>query len=242
MSHADNDWGILIFTTSKFLHVLRQSSAIYLDGTFRTTPLPYAQFVTVHGLLNGYIIPLAFCLLTGKTVGQYRQVLQHLKREVRRTTRRALRPKRVVLDFEASLLTAVETEFPHARISACYFHFNQSLWRHVQELGLAAEYRRNRRLKTSVRMIMAIGFLPLALVRLNFQTYRGTRRIRRLIRRLPAFGDWLDYVEQTYVSRTARFPPAVWNVYDRDIDTRTNNHVEGTYARLTDQAIKPYHC
>jgi hypothetical protein len=42
LDHADNDWGILIFTTLKFLRALHQSSAIYLDGTFRTTPPPYA--------------------------------------------------------------------------------------------------------------------------------------------------------------------------------------------------------
>jgi len=40
---------------------------LYIDGTFKTAPHPYKQLVTVHGLYQGFVIPLTFCLLTGKT-------------------------------------------------------------------------------------------------------------------------------------------------------------------------------
>lgn len=228
LSHLDNDWGIAIFTTSKMLRVLQQCRRVFIDGTFRTAPHPYTQFVTIHGDLNGFVVPLVFCLTTGKTIGQYRQILQHVKQEVRRVTRRRFKPSRMVLDFEQSLMMAVETELPACRLSGCYFHFTQSLWRNLQQLGLAHAYMHDRRLQRTVRKLMAIGFLPVLLVRQNFQLLRRSRRTRRLERRYPHLVDWLDYVETNYMNSNSLFRPAVWNVYDRDIDTRTNNHVEGS--------------
>jgi len=138
--------------------------------------------------------------MTGKTVGQYRQILQHLQNEVRRVTRHQLMPRRIVVDFEQALMIAIETEFPTSALSGCYFHFTQSLWRHVQNLGLASHYRRDRRLQKAIRKVMAIGFLPVLLVRQNFTLLRNSRTVQRLIRRYPSLDDWLQY--RTWRQRT----------------------------------------
>jgi hypothetical protein len=69
----------------------------------------------------------------------------------------------VISDYEQSLIAAVETELPNARISSCFFHFGQNLWRRVQSLGLARDYRQNRRLKKAIRKVIAVGYLPMAL-------------------------------------------------------------------------------
>jgi len=45
------------------------------------------------------------------------------------------------------------------------------------------------------------------------------------------FEDWLQYVERTYVNPNSVFPPPLWNVYRRDVNSRTNNYVEGVYCR-----------
>ena len=229
LSHLDNNWGIAVFTTSKLLKILQQSSCVFIDGTFRTTPHPYAQFVSVHGLYQGFVIPLVFCLMTGKTIGQYRQVLRHLKREVLRVTGRQWLPDRMVLDFEQALMTAVDTELPACRLNGCYFHFTQSLWRKLQQLGLTRPYRRDRHLRDIVRKVMAIGFLPLLLVQQNFTILRLSQRVHRLELLYPALFDWLEYVQTTYVNQNSLFLPRVWNVYGRDMNTRANNHVEGMY-------------
>ena len=64
--HRDNDWGILMFGTARTLSVVRRCQCLFIDGTFRTAPRPYEQLVTVHGLYNGFVIPVVFCLMTGK--------------------------------------------------------------------------------------------------------------------------------------------------------------------------------
>ena len=224
----DNNWGIAVFTTSKMLTAMQKSTCFYLDGTFRTAPLPYMQLLTIHCRYQGFVVPVAFCLLTGKTIGQYnRQVLQHLKRTVRRRTGHRLHPSEAVLDFEYSLMLAIQTEFPTCRLSGCYFHFQQSLWRHLQHLGLSRDYRRNRKLQKVVRLVMSIGFLPVIVVRQNFRVLHGSRRMRQLVLRFPELDDWLDYVHATYIAPNALFPTATWKVYERSLDTRTDNHLEG---------------
>jgi len=132
-----------------------------------------------------------------------------------------------VLDFERALLTALEMEFPTAALSGCYFHLNQSLWRHVQELGLATPYHRDYHLQNAVQKIMAIGFLPVPLVWQNFLMFHNGRFIRRMVRRYPPLDDWLEYDVTTYIINNARFPPPMRNVFKRTTDTRTNNHLEG---------------
>lgn len=229
----DNSWGLALFSSKRMLTVLQKAKCIYMDGTFRTAPRPYMQIVTVHGLYHRWVIPLAFCLLTGKTVGQYRQFLMALKTAVLRLTRQQLNPEKVVMDFEHSMMIAVETELPQAQVAGCYFHFTQSLWRQVQEFHLASEYRRHNSLQKTIQKVMAIAFLPVILVRQNFMTMRSSRQVRHLVRMLPQLDNWLDYVYQTYIQRNALFPPPVWNVYKRKVYNRTNNHVEGIQFLMT---------
>jgi MULE transposase domain len=223
--HSDNQWGVQVFATEENLKVLRKCKELYVDGTFRSTPPPFKQFVTIHGKYHGRLLCLASCLLAGKQIGQYRQFFQCLKREVRRITHRRLKPTRVVCDFEQAIILAIETEFTGAKVSGCYFHFCQSLYRKISSIGLATPYRRDQRLGEAIRKCFAVGYLPLAVVRQTFLQFRGSRSIRRLTARYPDLDVFLNYVSSTYF--TGPYPPLMWNVYTRDSSNRTNNHVEG---------------
>ena len=117
-----------------------------MDATFRTAPMPYEQMFTVLGDYSGHVVPLITALMTNHTVGYYRQVFQRIKHSVRRITRQQWEPESVVVGFEQALITTLETETPHTHLEGCYFHFNQSLWRYIQEVGLAHGYRNDERL------------------------------------------------------------------------------------------------
>jgi hypothetical protein len=132
-----------------------------------------------------------------------------------------------VCDFEQALQSAVETKLQNTKICSCYFHFCQSLWRRFSDLGLSTPYGRNRRLKKCIRKFMALAHLPVPLVQLNFGLMSTARSTRRLINRYPALFDFIRYLENNYIF--GQYTVQRWNVYDRDIDTRTNNHVEGLY-------------
>lgn len=102
--------------------------------------------------------------------------------------------------------------------------------------------RLGRRLRDAIQLVMALGFLPTAVVRQTLHQFMTTNRVTRLIRTLPGFGTWLTYVRQIYVNQGATFPVAIWNVFDRTIDTRTNNTVERLlqFLLVTSQVLQVY--
>ena len=107
----------------------------------------YTKFVTVHGLYLNRVFTLVMCLLTGKTVGQYRQVIQHLKQRVRHVIGHRWRSDMAICNFEQGLTLSIETELPDTMIKAYYFHFCQNLWWKIQKVGLARTYLQRRRLR-----------------------------------------------------------------------------------------------
>ena len=134
-------------------------------------------FFTMHGKYRNRVILFASCLTTGKNIGQYKQILQTLKRRIRQETGHGWRPTRVIFDYEQSLIAAVQTELPNSQVSGCYFHITKALWRHIQTLGMSVSQRQHARLRNCIRKVMAIGYLPLLLVRQNFNILRNWMHI-----------------------------------------------------------------
>ena len=161
-----------------------------------------------------------------------------LEKNFRHLTHHHWCPCIIVCDFEIALWGAVQMEFPAAALSGCYFHWTQSLWRKVQDLGLAGQYRQNRQLRKLVRKAMALGFLPLALVRISFQQLLHSQNTQRLIQTYPELQEFLvTYLQNRYILANAQFPPADWNVFNRDMDQRTNNSVECKYALISTKSL-----
>ena len=188
----------LFFVTQRNLCALDQCQQLYMDATFRTAPRPYEQVFTIlasiatsHHTYDKY-----------GAIGHYRQVLQVLQRKIRCATGSEWEPEAIVCDFEQALITAIQTELPNTRIEGCYFHFNQSLWCHVKELGLTWAFRNHKRVKKLIRKVMSIVFLPTAIVRNNFALLRTENRTQRLFRRYPGLVEFFNYVYNNYIMET----------------------------------------
>ena len=52
----------------------------------------------------------------------------------------------------------------------------------------------------------------------------ASRRALRLGTRHPGIREFIAYFYDNYINGS--YPPRMWNVYNRDMDTRSNNHVE----------------
>ena len=63
---------------------------------------------------------------------------------------------------------------------------------------------------------MALGYLPVALVRQNFDLLTNRRRTRRLVIRYPALQDFFNYVRNNYfnglfpTTYLERLRPGLW--------------------------------
>ena len=99
--------------------------------------------------------------------------------------------------FEASVIAAAQNIFPGVLILGCYFHYAKAIWKHVQDLGLVVPFNNNNHVKELVKMIMSLGFLPLNLVRMNYQLLRNNPRTAALVAAFPPLHEFFIYFENT---------------------------------------------
>ena len=96
----------------------------------------FIQVYKTHVILDcGKSVPIVYALLTNKDKPLYKRMLTVLRNIVGEN-----QPKSITCDFEAAFIAACRDIFDKAELNGCFFHFKQSMWRKVQECGLAAEY------------------------------------------------------------------------------------------------------
>ena len=129
--------------------------------------MPYKQFFSVHGRKNGYLLKLACGLLMDKTQVGYQRLFDVLHAKMMNAGL-LWAPQFFISDFEPAILNSARIAFPGITILGCYFHFCQCLWRQVQVLGLAGTFRQNRPVRHTIKLLMALGYLPLSFVKIQF--------------------------------------------------------------------------
>lgn len=229
--HQNNNRGILIVATDGDIRLMGRCNTLFMDGTFKTAPHPYTQMFTVHGMLNNYVFRFTCSLLINKAQESYQYVIQQIKIAYRNLTGNDLNPNAVVIDFEAALKQAIVLELPNSIIYGCFFHFCKAIWRHVQQEGLQQPYQNDQQIHTIIRSIMALAFVPINFVRLSYQNLRQDPVTLQKIVQYPGLAALVLYFENQWLRADGVFPPNTWNVHERPMEFRTNNHVESFHNR-----------
>ena len=118
---------------------------------------------------------------------------------------------------------ALRDVFPGTTIKGCVFHWNQAVWRHVQQFGLAATYQLRQGMYDYIRQLMALPFLPARHIRQTFdhlKTKANTPPLQQLV----------DYMDRQWFQH-AVFDVSSWCVFRQAV--RTNNDVEGNQFTIT---------
>ncbi|CAF3051764.1 unnamed protein product [Rotaria sp. Silwood2] len=139
--------------------LLFSSEWIFLDGTFDKCPKQFQQIYTIHGLKFQQNFPCVICLLSGKTADIYRQLFLELNGHATRLKMK-FEPKHVMSDFETSLIKVIKEKLPNVIHHGCFFHFTQSLYKHINSLGLSTAYLEDEDLRLACRSTMALALLP----------------------------------------------------------------------------------
>ena len=213
---------IIIFATKKDLEILCNSNCIYLDGTFKSCPDLFYQLFTLHAFVEGKQFPFVYVLLPGKTRILYDRMF-HMLKEACWNCNFQMNPKKIMSDFESSLIPSIAIQFPGSKHKGCFYHFSQAIWRKVQSLGYQTEYLHNDQIRVFIREMMALAFIPEWEVSIGFQS---------LCTDTPEdlnVGEFTDYMDRTWINGT--FKPELWNVFDSN-GPHTNNHLEGWHNRL----------
>lgn len=145
------------------------------------------------------------------------------------------------MDFEKAPISAASTVFESVTSIGCHFHLSQSIWRKVQEVGLATKYG-DIPFALNIRKLSALAFLPADEIPSAFLEVAEL-----LSNEEPNTKLLLKYFEETYVlgririrkgkvmnSRTQPlFPPSFWSVH-QCIEhglPRTQNSIEAWHRR-----------
>ena len=97
---------------------------------------------------------MVYCLLPGKSCAVYLRALEIIKQKSE-DPGYTLAPAEVLIDFELTIIQAVELTFPTTEVKGCFFHFAQALNRKVATLGLQCAYRQNPDVSKFVRKTVA---------------------------------------------------------------------------------------
>jgi len=129
----------------------------------------------------------------------------------------------IIFDFELESINAINEVFNFATHSACFFHFTQSIYREIQNVGLSNKYLNlnDDNFNILARQITALVFLPVNMVRdawsnLKMQ-FSNDKNEQQLV----------SYFDKNYINgkirmryrnnRTSKrnepiFPPKMWSV------------------------------
>ena len=110
----------------------------------------------------------------------------------------------------------------------------QSLWRKIQELGLAVDYKENSQLRAWFDLFKGLAFVPLNLIELAFNIILDSKPLKN--EKIDLF---IKYFTSTWFSTSCMFPPHIWNHYET-VGPKTNNHVEGFNFKLNQYSFSSH--
>jgi hypothetical protein len=221
----------LAFGTLHALKMLCESDHIFLDGTFKSCPSPFAQLYSIHthsSVLKG-TLPLLYTLLPNKTKDVYTSFFNELRTAAVKNDL-VLNPRYVTVDFEQGAIRSLKTVFPNASVKGCNFHYNQCIFKKIQSLGLQSDYYNSSdddpgSVKALVQQTGALAFMPPSKIDELWST------IMDQFEHLARSQDFFDYYTDTWIDEGCLFPRGLWNYYDFS-GARTNNGLEGWHHRL----------
>jgi hypothetical protein len=98
-----------------------------------------------------------------------------------------------MIDLELTAMNSARQAFPNIVIKGGLFHLNQSLWKKLQELGLASQYMNTGSLsiRKSIYSFMALAFIPENEIIAIFEVICSTAS--------NTLGDFMNYYGRTYI-------------------------------------------
>ncbi|ETL30650.1 hypothetical protein L916_16416, partial [Phytophthora nicotianae] len=146
----------------------------------------------------------------------------------------------IVCDFEATLMNALQTQFPIAIVLECLFHMKQALRRVMKRYAITDE---------ECLIAMTRGVLDTLTVIDHEQVERGIKWVKREIKKrcilakteytTAKWEEFWGYFERTWLDQ---YTIDVWNVFglDNELVARTNNSLERFNRELNSRFPTPH--
>ena len=69
--------------------------------------------------------------------------------------------KSITSDYKKAFLNACDQVFMDVILYGCFFHFKQSMWRRITELGLTITYNSDSNYRKLLKLPQALAFVPM---------------------------------------------------------------------------------
>lgn len=213
---------IFAFASEEARQLLVTTSDYFADGTFKSCCRNFDQLYTIHGDIgsNGdvtNIIPLIYAVLPDRSERTYIRLFDEIKLRLP-----FWQPKTFKVDYEIAAITAFRKSFPNSVVKGCNFHYNQSIWRRVQRLGLCTAYNEDSEIRRHIRMCAALSHLPRSAID------DGWLYIMEHAPQNDLLEEFNDYFVEQWLENSAM--QDMWICYGER--HRTTNAVEGWHNRL----------
>ena len=115
----------LLFGRTSAINQMSRSRMWYMDGTFKSRPLLFAQLYVIHYRYQEHVIPGMFVLMERKTELAYLEVFRTVQQQLPDDHRQG--SEHFSVDFELGSANAFKNVFDDASEDFCFFHFCQSM-------------------------------------------------------------------------------------------------------------------
>lgn len=213
-----NNNKILIFSTPISRQCIKylKNKMYFVDGTFKATPKPFYQLLSIHVDLNSCeditcVMGVIYALLPDKRQETYERLFGLIKQYFE------IDMMAIKCDYETALINGIKDAFPTTQITGCYYHLNKAVWKKASILSLP-ESRESRNI---VRVCSNLPLLPSPYI---------TECWTSIVEKAPKSEEmvaFLNYFQRQWLQSLA-------NVINcpGDYNFRTNNALEGWHRRL----------
>uniref|UniRef100_A0A1I8BED6 FLYWCH-type domain-containing protein n=1 Tax=Meloidogyne hapla TaxID=6305 RepID=A0A1I8BED6_MELHA len=204
---AEDPDRIIIFASATDLDRLSRCGTWLADSSFKTSPGVFYHLWVLHGLYWNRVVPFVYCLLPNKSEEIYRRALAVVLNAIGER-----RPMMIITDFEKAAENAIRALIPPTHVAGCWFHFNQSIWQSIQNLGLAERFDQEPEYAMALKKFSVLALCDVQDVSQRFEHLADQF--------LQHFGDsephqdFIEYMENMWIGRLRRtplFPIEMWN-------------------------------
>ncbi|KAL0884030.1 hypothetical protein ABMA27_016064 [Loxostege sticticalis] len=214
---------VIVFCSDDCRNIMEKVNHFFMDGTFKSCPLPFKQIFSVHGDIGSdcnqiNIIPLLYAFMSHQTEEAYSILFDLIKSQIPNWT-----PHKVTIDFEVATMKALSKL--NATVKGCQYHFSNSLWRKAKQLGINKK-KLDRRL---ISLTTKLPFLPANEINVGWE-YIRTEIEDCNNEGLKKFEAYF----QSYWMKEELID--MWCIYGEQ--HRTNNAVEGWHHKINNEVNK----
>nr|CAD2168280.1 unnamed protein product [Meloidogyne enterolobii] len=204
---AEDPERLIIFASSTDLDRLSRCGTWLADSSFKSGSGAFYHFWVLYGLYWNRVVPFVYCLIPNKSEEIYKRALTCVLNSIGER-----RPMMFIIDFEKSVENVIRALIPQTHVAGCWFHFNQSIWQSIQNLGLNTRFDQEPEYALALKKFSVLALCDVQNVFQRFEHLAD--HFLQQFGDTEAHQDFIENIENMFIGRPRRsplFPIEMWN-------------------------------